>query len=210
MVDYDALPPLIAAARADLANSAVLDGVELSGADLSGVHATSMRMMEVALRNCTADEFTTPGVSGVDTFVGDVRVQTWRAHNGAWRDATFTSLRVGAWLADGTELVDVQITGSKVDLLSLRGARITRLTVTDCTVETLDLTGAEVTNLVVSGGSIGELLTPDARMTNLDVSGADVRMVSGPSHLRGLVISHQQLSDLAPAFAAHMGLVVKD
>ncbi len=210
MVELAAVPQLNPAEPGDLASRAVLDGVEIRGVDLSGTHAANARLMEFALRECSADEFSTPGLSAVDTFVGDMHLQTWKTQDGTWRDGHFAGMRVGAWLADGTEFIDVVIRDSKVDLLSLRGARITRLAIVNCSIDTLDVTEAQIADLTITGGSVGELVTSNARMSNVEVSATELHMVSNPSHLRGLVISATQLVELAPAFAAHMGITVTE
>jgi len=210
MVDRAALPTLEHAGVVDLVSDAVLDGVEVAGLDLSGIRAARMRLLETAVVDCSADELDTAGLSAVDTFVGDMHLQTWKTQDSTWRDGHFAGMRVGAWLADGTEFIDVVLRDSKVDLLSLRGARITRLTIANCTIETLDVTEAQIADLTITGGAIGELVTANARMSNVEVSATELHLVSDPSYLRGLVISTTQLVDLAPVFAAHMGIAVKE
>jgi len=208
MVDRAALPTLEHAGVVDLVSDAVLDGVEVAGLDLSGIRAARVRLLETAVVDCSADELETTTLGCVDTYMASLRLQTWRCTNGSWRDATFERLRVGAWLADGTELLDVSISDCKVDLLSLRGAVAQRVTIRDCRIESLDLTEARITEVVIEGGVVGELLTSDAVITGLDVSRTELHMVGHAGSLRGLVMSEEQVKDLALSFAEYLGIVL--
>jgi uncharacterized protein YjbI with pentapeptide repeats len=194
----------------DLVGRAVLDGVRLDGADLSGVSVAQVRMLECALVDCTADTAELPGVTAVDVYVGDLNAQTLSFREGDWRDATWADMRVGALLADGGELTDVTIRDSRIDLLSLRGTRIRRLTLSNCRVDTLDVSMATIEDLAVIGGSVGELFSGGARMARVDVSDTALGAVGHPGSLRGLVLSSEQVDDIAPALAAHLGIKVRD
>ncbi len=210
MVDRAALPALESGSTLDLISDAVLDGMEFVGMNLSGIRASHARLLEVAITDCSADDLETPRLDCVDTYMASLQVQTWRCTGGSWRDATFERLRVGAWLADGAELLDVTISDCKVDLLSLRGAVAQRVTLRDCRIESLDLTAARVTDVTIEGGVLGELLTADGNITKLDVSRTELHMVGHAGSLRGLVMSQDQVKDLAFAFATHLGVEIAE
>lgn len=210
VTELDDLRDLAPATLRDLVGRAVLDGVRLDGADLSGVSVAQLRMLECALVDCTADTAELPGVTAVDVYVGGLNAQTLSLKEGDWRDATWADMRVGALLADGGELTDVTIRDSRIDLLSLRGTRIRRLTLSNCRVDTLDVSMAAIEDLAVHGGTVGELLSDGARMTRVDVSDTALGAVGHPGSLRGLVLAREQIDDIAPALAAHLGIDVRD
>jgi uncharacterized protein YjbI with pentapeptide repeats len=210
VTELSALHDLASATVGDLVSRAVLDGVRLDRADLSGVSVAQVRLLECALVDCKADTAELPGITAVDVYVGGLTAQTLNFKEGDWRDATWAEMRVGALLVDGGELTDVTIRDSRVDLLSLRGTRIRRLTLSNCRVDTLDVSMATVAEIAVHGGSVGELLSDGARMVRVDVSDTTLGAVGHPGSLRGLVLSSAQIDDIAPALAAHLGIEVHD
>jgi hypothetical protein len=206
VTELSGLPDLTSAGRGDLVGQAVLDGVKIDGADLSGVSAAQVRLLECALVDCHADAVDLPGITAVDTYVGGLASPALTCRDSDWRDATWAHLRVGALLADGSDLTDVTIRSSRIDLLSLRGGHIRRLTVRNCRIDTLDLSMSTVDAVAFHGGTVGELLTDEARMTHVDVSHTELGSVGHPGSLRGLVLSAEQVSDIAPALAVHLGI----
>ena len=209
MTEREDLQGLAPALPAELIGRAEWDGMSLDGADLSGVNAARVHLIECARTRCHADTLELPGLVAVEVYVGAFSAGTWRLKDSEWRDATWEDIRVGALMADNCSMVDVTVRGSKIDLFSLRGAKVKRLTLTDCRVGTLDISMSKVDELSVHGGSVGELLTDDARMKRVDMSGTDLRAVGHPGSLRGLEVSPSQMIDMAEALAAHLGIVVR-
>jgi uncharacterized protein YjbI with pentapeptide repeats len=58
------------------------------------------------------------------------------------------------------------------------------------------------------GCRIGQLTVSQAKLTEVDISTAELSHVAGLDSMRGAIISSAQLYDLAPAFAAHLGITV--
>ena len=210
MTELDALPPLTPAYADDLVGRAEWDGIVIDGADLSGINAAQVQMIECAVTGCTADALELPGLSAADVHVGGLAANSWGLRRSDWRNATWTGMRVGALMADGAALAKVTIRGSKIDLLSLRGATIKRLVIDDCRIGTLDLSMATVEHVSIEGGSVDEFLTDAARMTGVDVSRTTLRTVGHPGALRSLTVSPEQMTDLGPAFAAYLGIQVAE
>ena len=208
MTEREALPDLEPALSAELTGRAEWDGRWLDDADLSGLNAARVHLIECAITRCHADTLELAGLAATEVFVGALAAGTWLVRDSEWRDATWADIRVGALMADNSSMTDVAIRGSKIDLLSLRGAKVRRLTLTDCRIGILDISTAVVNELAVEGGFVGELLTDDAHITAADVSATDLRSVGHPGSLRGLVVSREQMIDMADAFAAHLGIVV--
>ena len=182
--------------------------MSLDGADLSGVNAAQVHLIECAMTRCHADTLELPGLTAAQVYVGGVSVGSWRLKDSEWREGTWVDTRVGALMCDNSSLVDVTMRDSKIDLFSLRGAKIRRLSLTDCHIGTLDVSMATVDQLTVIGGTVGELSTDGARMKQVDVSGTNLRAVGHPGSLRGLVVSPAQMIDMADALASHLGIVV--
>nr|WP_256694787.1 hypothetical protein [Actinomyces oris] len=85
---------------------------------------------------------------------------------------------------------DVLIRGTRIDELDLSGIDAQRVRFEDCRVGTLRLHGGN--------------------LSDVDLRGLEMRTVSGIGSLAGATISGEQLIDLAPLMAAHLGLRVQD
>lgn len=209
MTEREALPGLDPVLPVELIGGAEWDGKVIDGADLSGVNATRVHLIECAMTRCHADTLELPGLVAAQVYVGAFSAGTWRLKDSEWRDATWADIRVGALMADNCSMVDVTIRNSKIDLFSLRGAKVKRLTLTGCRVGTLDISMSKIDELTLDGGFVGELLTDDARMKLVDVSRTELHEVGHPGSLRGLVVSPSQMSDMAEALATHLGIMVR-
>lgn len=89
----------------------------------------------------------------------------------------------------GGQLDDVRFEGCEIDSIDARGAQLRAVTFVHC--------------------SINELNVTEATLTKVDLSGARLRSLVGVDNLRGAIISHGQLLDLAPLLAEQLGLKVR-
>jgi uncharacterized protein YjbI with pentapeptide repeats len=55
---------------------------------------------------------------------------------------------------------------------------------------------------------VQELNVSEATLVKVDLSGARLKTLIGIENLRGAIISHEQLLDLAPLLAAQLGVTV--
>ena len=74
--------------------------------------------------------------------------------------------------------------------MSLSDASGTSLTLTDCTLETLEL--------------------HNGRLAKIDVSTSTVTRIDGLDSLRGVILSLNQVLDLAPSMAKHLGATLAE
>lgn len=58
--------------------------------------------------------------------------------------------------------------------------------------------------------TVGTLQASGARLKDIDLRGARMNRIVGLAGLKGALISQEQLSDLAPSLADHLGLVVSE
>jgi uncharacterized protein YjbI with pentapeptide repeats len=206
----DVTLPALEPSGGPLADDAVLDGVELRGLDLSGQSGVDARLLESAVTDCVLDDVTLDGARIGDCLLTDVRSHTLSAVGSTWRDVALTGCRLGAVQLSGAELQRVRVTGGKVDYLNLRDARLTDVVLEGCVVGELDLVGATATRVTLDGCRVERLDVTRATLDRVDLRGADLSGLDGLAHLRGAVISGDQLLELAPALAAHLGVRVVD
>ena len=112
--------------------------------------------------------------------------------------------------AYGAQLTRVRISGGKLDYVNLRDGTLTDVVIEDCVIGELDLVGARLTRVVLAGCRVGRLDVTRATLDRVDLRGAELTALRGLASLRGATITPEQLTDLAPHFAEHLGLTVAD
>lgn len=194
----------------DLEPDGDLDGLAFRGLDLTGRDASRARFLDCEVEDCDLDGVVLDGVRVLDTAWTAVRAGGLRAPSSTWRDVTITDARVGAFSASGSTWTRVTVRGGKVDYLDLREATVEELRLEGVTLGDLDLSHARVTRLVVDDCDVRRLDATAARLRECDLRGARLRVVEGVGGLGGARVTGDQLLDLAPLLARHVGLVVDD
>ena len=116
--------------------------------------------------------------------------------------------RFGALTASGAAWTDVRLRNIKVDYLDLSGAKLSGVVFEACTIGELELAEADLRRVRFEASSIDILDAASARFTDVDLSGAKLRTIGGVASLKGATISTEQLIDVAPLLAGHLGIVV--
>lgn len=194
---------------ADLTPGSDLDGVVLDRVDLSGQDGSDSRLIDCVLDGCTLDETVLRGSRLVDTTIRGASASALDLSDAGLQDVVLADCRVGGLAAYGSDLVRVTVRGGKVDYLNLRGATLVDVVLEGCVVGDLDLGGARVTRLRVVS-RVDRLRVTGAAFEASDLRGADLAAVEGVGGLAGATISEDQLSALAPALAAHVGIRVAE
>jgi uncharacterized protein YjbI with pentapeptide repeats len=109
----------------------------------------------------------------------------------------------------GSYLKQVTVRGAGWDSVNLRGARLERVVFEDCRLRDLDLGTARLSQVRFPGCRFERLDLTKAELSKVDLRGAQLSIERGYDRLGGAVIDPGQLSDLAPALAAHLGLTVR-
>ena len=109
----------------------------------------------------------------------------------------------------GATWTGIRIRGSHLGFLNLAGAHLQDVTFEGCEIGSLDVRGAELQSVAFEDCRVDELDLAGATLSKVDLSGARLRTLVGVESLRGAIISHEQLIDLAPLLAAQVGLEVR-
>lgn len=176
--------------------------------DLTGQDARGSLLTECRFDGSLLHDVTFAGARFVDCAFAGVQASSLDLSKAAWSDVTVTDSRLGGVVAFDAVWSRVRITGGKLDYVNLRAARLVDVTVTGAAIGELDLGGATLHRVRFVDCRIGELRLQQAKLSEVDISDADVRHLAGLDGMRGAVISAAQLHDLAPAFAAHLGITV--
>ncbi|MFJ8821321.1 pentapeptide repeat-containing protein [Streptomyces sp. NPDC102467] len=185
------------------------DGLEFSGADLAGQEGTGARFMDCAIVGCGFDEAALRRARFLDSTLTGIRGVGTDLAEATLRDVEVTDARLGGVQLHGAVLERVVIRGGKIDYLNLRKARLKDVVFDGCVLVEPDFGGARLERVEFPGCVLKGADLTGVTMTDVDLRGAaELGIARGVDRLGGAVVSPAQLFDLAPAFAAQLGVRV--
>lgn len=194
--------------REDLIGDREHDGLELAGADLSGVRALDRELLECLVSTSRLDDAVLTGSRLRETRFERCEATALRLDASELREVEVDGCRIGAVDAYDAQLRQVRITQCRLGYVNLRGARLHDVLLEGCELEDLDLGSAYVERLALVDCSVGHLLLPGAELVDADLRGAVLHQLTAPEGLRGATVTPAQLDDLAPVLAEHLGIEV--
>ncbi|MEU8775114.1 pentapeptide repeat-containing protein [Streptomyces sp. NPDC048606] len=203
------LPELVAWEGGELEPDGDYDGVEFADVDLAGQEGAGARFMDCALRRCVVDEAGLGRARFLDSVWEGVRGVGTDLSGALLRDVEWVEPRLGGVQSHGAVWERVLVRGGKVDYLNLRMARLRDVVFEGCVLVEPDFAGAVLERVEFRGCVVRGADFTGARMTDVDLRGAsELGVARGVEALSGAVISSAQLFELAPAFAARLGVRV--
>ncbi|KMM46287.1 hypothetical protein CWIS_06020 [Cellulomonas sp. A375-1] len=186
------------------------DGLTLRGERFDGQDASEARFLDCAFEQCTLDDTDLSHARLVDTSWAGVRSATLRIAGSAWQDGTLHDCRLGAVQAYAVRWTRVHVVGGKVDYLNLRDSTLEHVRFTGVVIDELDLARVRATHLTFEDCRVRRLDVTGATLKEADVRGIrDLQHLDGVAGLAGATVSTEQLVELAPALAEHLGLRVR-
>ena len=155
------------------------------------------------VRHCAGHGSSNPLVADVDGATVDLADSTWR-------DSHISGGRLGAVSLIGATWTGVRVRGCHLGFLNLAGAHLEDVLFEGCEIGSLDARTAELDSVTFVGCTLDELNVSGATLRKVDLSGARLRSLIGVESLKGAIVSHEQLVDLAPLLAEQLGLEVRD
>ncbi|MCA1224406.1 pentapeptide repeat-containing protein, partial [Streptomyces sp. 8L] len=187
------------------------DGLAFLGADLAGQEGPGARFMDCALTDCVLDEAELGRARFIDSVLTRVRGVGTDLGGATLRDVEVVDARLGGTQLHGAGLERVVVRGGKIDYLNLRQARLTDVVFEGCVLAEPDFGGARLTRVEFRDCALRRADLTGVTLKDVDLRGAsELDVAKGLDRLAGAVISTAQLLDLAPAFAAHLGVRVLD
>ncbi|MCP2030081.1 uncharacterized protein YjbI with pentapeptide repeats [Okibacterium sp. HSC-33S16] len=180
-------------------------GVDLSDRDLSG---TTFR--ECSFEDVTLTDTNLRGSRLIESVLTTVNAPILRSSRSTWRDVTLTRSRIGSGELFDATWQSVHISGCKLGYVNLRGSSLTDVLFEDCTIDELDLGGTTATRVAFTGTRAQTLDVTRATLSHVDLRGLEFQTIHGLEGLKGATVSDYQLSELAPLFAAQLGIVVEN
>jgi uncharacterized protein YjbI with pentapeptide repeats len=186
------------------------DGDELTGQDFSGVRAGDVRMLECQVADCRMDEAKLTGIHVVDSSWMRVAASGLTAPHSSWRDSSIRDSRFGLLDLSASTLLRLTITDAKIDYLNLRAATIREVVLTRVSIGEMSLSDAHGTSLTLTDCTLETLELHNGRLAKIDVSTSTVTRIDGLDSLRGVILSLNQVLDLAPSMAKHLGATLAE
>jgi uncharacterized protein YjbI with pentapeptide repeats len=186
------------------------DGLEFRDADLAGHDGGGARFMDCVLAGCALDETRLRHARILDSVLDAPRGVGTDLADATLRDVEMRDARLGGTQAHGAVLERVLIRGGKLDYLNLRTARLKDVVFDNCVLVEPDFGGARLERVEFVGCVLKDADLTAVTLADVDLRGAaELSIARGLDRLSGAVISTAQLMDLAPAFAAELGIRVE-
>lgn len=185
------------------------DGIDFVDLDLRGQDAADVRFLESRLERCAVDGLSVRRARLLGSLIADAHGATVDFADSTWRDSQVTGGQFGAVQLPGATMSAILFRGMKLDYLNLSGAHLDDVVFDGCELGDVDARGATLRSVCFSDCGINELNVTETRLSKVDLSGARLSSLIGVDNLRGAIISHGQLLDLAPQLAAQLGVEVR-
>ncbi|WP_381796872.1 pentapeptide repeat-containing protein [Streptomyces niveus] len=204
------LPPLVPY-EGELEPDGDYDGQEFGGLDLADQEGPGSRFMDCALRECGLDRTDLGRARFIDCVLDGIRGVGTDLGGASLRDVEVVDARLGGVQLHGAVFERVLIRGGKIDYLNLRKAKLKDVVFEGCVLAEPDFGGAELERVEFRDCVLKDADLSGVRMKDVDLrTVAELGIARGVDRLAGAVISTAQLLDLAPAFAAQIGVRVED
>ncbi|MFE0101791.1 pentapeptide repeat-containing protein [Streptomyces sp. NPDC059009] len=203
------LPVLTPFEEGELAPDGDYDGVEFQGLDLGGQDGGGALFMDCALAGCGLTETRLHAARFVDSVVTAPQGVGTDLASASLRDVEVVDARLGGVQLHGAVLERVVVRGGKIDYLNLRKAKLKDVVFEECVLVEPDFGAASLERVEFKGCALRGADFSGARLRDVDLrEAAQLEIARGVDCLAGAVVSPGQLLDLAPVFAAQLGVRV--
>lgn len=197
----DQLTPAAAARSADLLASRI----ELTGdADLA------YASLEQCVVTADAETIDLTGATVLDVDITGIRAASVKLRGAGIRRLRVTEGRIGTLDLSTARVSELELRDLHIDYLNVGAARIDDVDVIGCRIRTLDMPQAELTRVRFTDSASEEVDPRGMRATDVDLRGLDALAFLDANSLRGTTLTSFQVQQLAPVFAAGLGIHVTD
>jgi uncharacterized protein YjbI with pentapeptide repeats len=185
------------------------DAVAFEDLDLTDQNANNANFLDCRIERCRLDGLLMRRTRVVDCLLSDLQAVSLDVAESVWRDSLVTGGRLGVLTAPRAKWSRVRVRGAKLDFVNLRGSQLQDVVFESCVIAEIDFADARLTGVSFLDCKVDDLNVQGGALSRVDLSGATLQTVRGLGGLRGAIVSQDQLLDLAPLLAAHLGLEVR-
>lgn len=203
------LPDLDDAVARDLVLGESYEALRLSGevigCDLSAVTLNDCELLDWDLRDTTLT-----GAAVLDCVITGLFATSLVAPQSTFRQVRIDGAKIGSAELFDARLRSAIFTDSRLGYVNLRGAGLTDVVFRGCVLDGIDLGGATATRVAFEDCRVGDLDVTGAALSDIDLRGLQIGQIRGVEGLAGATLTPVQIMELAPYFAAHLGVRVLD
>jgi uncharacterized protein YjbI with pentapeptide repeats len=203
------LPQLTDFVADSLESSRDYEAIAFAGRDFTGHDASDSRFLDCLLERCCLEGASLRRARIIGCVLADVYGAGVDFADSTWRDCEVTGGRLGAMTMPGATWVGIRVRGARFGYANLAGARLDDVVFENCEIGAVDASSARLRSVAFVDCTVEELNVSEAGLSKVDLSGARLGKLFGVESLRGAIVGHQQLLDLAPLLAAQLGLEVR-
>ncbi|WP_286344485.1 pentapeptide repeat-containing protein [Frondihabitans sucicola] len=185
------------------------DAERYDGGDLTEYDLEGSTFSECVFEGITFGATRLRGSRFVESVFVDPFAPEFSAARTTWRTVRVDRPRWGSAELFDAELESVRLSGGKIDFLNLRGSTLRDVVIENCAIGELDLGGVRATRVALVDCRVGTLDVTSAELSSVDLRTTTFDRIDGIPGLRGAIIDDQQLTLLAPLFAAQHGVIVE-
>lgn len=194
----------------ELAAGEMVEDLRLAEADLSGAGLSAISLLSCRFSEVFADDTDLTAARLVDCRLERLSSTYLHSPRSTWRAVELTGSRIGAWEIYDADLESVLIEDCRLGFANLAGTTLRDVLIRSTRIDELDLSGIEAERVRFEDCRVGTLRLRGGSLSDVDLRGLEIRVVSSVGSLAGATISGEQLTELAPLLAQHLGLRVED
>ena len=194
----------------ELAAGEMVEDLELVDADLSGGDLSALTLLSCRFSEVFANDTDLAAARLVDCRLERLSATYLHSPRSTWRTVELVDSRIGAWELYDADVESLLIEDCRLGFTNLAGTTVRDLLIRATRIDELDLSGIDAQRVHFEDCRVGTLRLHGGSLRDVDLRGLEMRTVSGVGSLAGATINSQQLSELAPLLAQHLGLRVED
>ena len=194
----------------ELAAGEMVEDLRLAEADLSGAGLSAISLLSCRFSEVFADDTDLTAARLVDCRLERLSSTYLHSPRSTWRAVELTGSRIGAWEIYDADLESVLIEDCRLGFANLAGTVLRDILIRSTRIDELDLSGIEAERVRFEDCQVGTLRLRGGSLSDVDLRGLEMRVVSGVDSLGGATVSGEQLTELAPLLAQHLGLRIED
>ena len=194
----------------ELAAGEMVEDLRLAETDLSGAGLSAISLLSCRFSEVFADDTDLTAARLVDCRLERLSSTYLHSPRSTWRAVELTGSRIGAWEIYDADLESVLIEDCHLGFANLAGTTLRDVLIRSTRLDELDLSGIEAERVRFEDCQVGTLRLRGGSLSDVDLRGLEMRVVSGVDSLGGATVSGEQLTELAPLLAQHLGLRVED
>lgn len=178
--------------------------------DLSGAVDLAHAFLEQCVLAADAEIVDLTGATLLDVDIPGPRLAALNLRDAGIRRLRIQGGRIGTLDLSAARVDEVELRDLRIDYLNLGGAKGTDILVAGCALRTLDMPQAVLTRVRFDDCRSDEVDSRGLRAVDVDLRGLDALAYLDASSLRGTTLTTFQVQQLAPTFAAGIGIQVRD